>query len=229
MTLAALAGPVCSQPLPSEERQQEQIKKYEQLVADNPRDVEFWHELADLYRGAELWDKAIHADSEAIQRFPEYAAAYYGRGKARVGKEDYAGAVADFNDAIRLLEQRGGLERYLSLEQPPEFYIDSYRTRGVALSHLNRFNEAIADLAIALRLRKDDPRLLFEKGYLEEKAGRKPDATADFRRAGLIYADSHAGKDAESCAAHLETLSAKAEAAEVRKALEPKQKKSDLP
>jgi len=229
LLLMVLATTTHSQPLPSEAQQQERIRKYEQLVADNPRDIEFWHDLADLYRDAEMWDKAINADSEAIERFPKYAIAFYGRGKAKVGKQDYAAAVADFNEAIRLIELRGGLQIYLTEEQPPESYIDSYRTRGVALSHLNRFNEAVADLAIALKLRKDDPRLLFEKGYLEEKDGRKKDAVADYQRAGLIYADGYDRKSAQECATHLEGLGARAEADAVRRKLEPKKAKTDLP
>ena len=217
------------QPLPSEAHLQERIHKYEQIVADNPRDIEFWHELADVYREAETWDKAINADSEAIKRHPKYAAAFYGRGKAKVGRQDYASAVADFNESIRLFELRGGLQIYLTEEQPSDIYIDSYRSRGVALSHLNRFNEGIADLAIALKLRKDDPTLLYEKGYLEEKAARKKDAVADFQRAGLIYADGYNRKSAQECAAHLEGLGAGPEADAVRRKLEPRKAKSDLP
>ena len=227
--LMIVASSIHAQPLPSEAQQQERIHKYEQLVADNPKDVEFWADLADLYREAEMWDKAIHADTEAVTRFPKYAVAFYGRGKAKVGKQDYSGAVSDFNECIRLIELRGGLQIYLTEEQPPESYIDSYRSRGVALSHLNRFDEAIADLAIALKLRKDDPTLLFEKGYLEEKGGRKKDAVVDYQRAGLIYADSHDRKDAQECATHLDGLSAKNEADEVRRKMEPKKAKSDLP
>ena len=229
LSLAALAVALHAQPLPSEAHQQEQIRKYEQLVADNPRDVEFWHDLGDLYRQSELWDKAIHAYTEAITRHPKYAAAFYGRAKARVSKEQYAESVADFNECIRLLELRGGLEVYLTDEQPSPIYIDSYRTRGVALSHLGRYNEAIADVAIALRLRKDDPTLLYEKGYLEEKAGHKNDAIADYRRSGLVYADAHSRKPAEDCAVRLEALGAKAEADAIRRQLEPKKQKSDLP
>jgi tetratricopeptide (TPR) repeat protein len=229
LLLAFLSAAAYGQPLPGEARQQEQIRKYEKIVADNPRDIEFRYDLADLYRGAEMWDKAIDAYSEAIKRYPKYAAALYGRAKAKVGKEDYAAAVADFNESIRLAELRGGLELYLTVEQPNDIYIDSYRSRGVALSHLNRFNEGVADLAIALKLRKDDPTLLYEKGYLEEKGGRKKDAVADYQRAGLIYAESYARKPAQECAAHLDGLGAKTEADEVRRKMEPKKAKSDLP
>ena len=38
---------------------------------------------------------------------------------------------------------RGGLEIYLTLEQPSAEYIDCYRTRGVALSHLNKYSDGI--------------------------------------------------------------------------------------
>jgi len=217
-----------AQPLPSEARLQQQIHKYEQLVADNPRDIEFWHELAVAYREAEMWDKAINADSEAIKRHPKYAAAFYSRGKARVGKQEYLASLADFTEALRLFELRGGIDLYLTLEQPPDSYIDSYRTRGVALSHLGRYNEAVTDLGTALKLRKEDATLLFEKGYIEEKAGRKADAIADLHRAGMIYADAWGRKPAEDCATRLDALGAHGEAAEIRRTAAPKTK-SDLP
>jgi tetratricopeptide (TPR) repeat protein len=227
--LTLMILPAFPQPLPSEARQQERIRKYEQIVADNPRDVEFWHELALAYRDAEMWDKAINADSEAVKRLPRYAAAFHSRGKSRIGKQDYLGAIPDFTEAIRLFELRGGIDLYLTVEQPPDSYIDSYRTRGIALSHLDRFSEAITDVATALKLRKDDATLIFEKGYLEEKAGRKTDAVVDLHRAGLLYADNYGRKSAEDCAAHLDALGAHGEAAEVRRKLEPRKAKSDLP
>ncbi len=229
LLLSALTAAVSAQPLPNEARQQERIRKYERIVADNPRDIEFRHELADVYREAEMWDKAIDSDSEAIKRHPRYAAAFYGRAKAKAGKQDFAGAVADFNETIRLFELRGGLQIYLTEEQPSDIYIDSYRSRGVALSHLNRFDEAVADVAIALKLHKDDPRLLYEKGYLEEKAGRKKDAAGDYQRAGLIYAEGYDRKAAQECVARLDGIGARMEADEVRRKLEPKKAKSDLP
>jgi tetratricopeptide (TPR) repeat protein len=224
-----LALSAAAQPLPSEAAQQERIRKYEQITADNPRDVEMWHELAGFYREAEQWDKAIGAETQAIQRHGKYAVAFYGRGKAKQGKEDYTGAVEDFTASIRLLEARGGLDLYLTVEQPPDSYIDSYRSRGVALAHLNRYSDAIADLSIALKLRKDDPKLLYERGYLEEKGGRKSDAIPDYSRAGLIYADAHARQPASDCIARLDGLGAKAESDAIRRKLEPRKAKSDLP
>jgi len=218
-----------AQALPKEARVQERIHKYEEITRDNPRDVEMWHILGGFYREAELWDKAIAAETQAVERHPKYAVAFYGRGKARVGKEDYSGAVEDFTSSIKLYEARGGVEMYLTLEQPSQEYIDCYRTRGVALSHINKYKEGIADLSTAIKLRKDDPKLLYERGYLEEKAGLKKDAVPDYHRAGMIYADSSAKASAQECVSRLDGLGAKAEADAVRLKMAPKTRKSDLP
>jgi tetratricopeptide (TPR) repeat protein len=226
---ATFAALVTGQPLPSERLRQERIRKYEEITAQNPRDVEMWHELAGLYREAELWDKAIVAETQAVERHPKYAAAFYGRGKAKMEKQDYAGAVEDFSSSIRLFEARGGLEIYLKLEQPSDIYIDSYRCRGVAKAHLKQVNAGISDVSTALKLRNDDPKLLYDRGYLEEKAGRKKEAIADYERAGLVFADGYGRQSAQECVARLEHLGAKTEAAAIKRKLEPKKAKSDLP
>jgi tetratricopeptide (TPR) repeat protein len=223
------AAAVFGQPLPSEARVQERIKKYEAITRDNPRDVEMWHILAGFYREAEMWDKAIGAETQAVTKFPKYAVAWYGRGKAKVGKQDYPGAVEDFSSSIKLYEARGGLDMYLTVEQPSDEYIDCYRTRGVAQSHLNKYKEGVGDLSIAIKLRKDDPKLLFERGYLEEKAGMKKEAIPDYQRAGLLYADGSARTQAQECVAKLDGLGAKAEADAVRLKMAPKTRKTDLP
>jgi hypothetical protein len=118
---------------------------------------------------------------------------------------------------------------YLTVEQPSAEYIDCYRARGVAQAHLNKYKEGSADLSTAIKLRKDDSKLLYERGYLEERAGLKRDAVPDYHRAGMIYADGSARKSAEGCVATLDGLGAKAEADAVRLKLAPKKPKSDLP
>ena len=73
------------------------------------------------------------------------------------------------------------------------------------------------------------PNSSLNAGYLEEKGGRKNDAVPDYSRAGLIYADGHARQAASECIAHLDALGAKAESDAIRRKLEPKKQKSDLP
>ena len=225
--------------LPSQARLQGEIRKYEELTRTYPRDPEYWHDLGGLYRDAEQWDKAINAEDQAVHIHPKYAVAYWGRGKSKMGRagteqgsqasSDYTGAIEDFTSSIKLFELRGGLEVYLTLEQSSDEYTDCYRSRGVALAHLNKYPEGIADLSIALRLRKDDPKLIYERGYLEEKAGLKNDAIPDYHRAGMIFADSHAKASAQECIARLDGLGAKYQADAIRVLLAPKTPKSDLP
>ena len=227
--LVALSGTASGQPLPTEAARNRRIERLQATTAASPKDVGSWHELADALREAERWDEAIDAESRAIAVHPKYAVAYYGRGRAKMEKRDYPAARADFTFAVGLWESRGGLERFVTEEIPKAEHVDSYRNRGVAFAHENRFKEAVADLAIAVRLRKDDPRLLFERGHLEEKAGLKADAVADFSRAGLIYADGHAEKPARDCAERLRKLDAGAAAEAIEKRLKPKARGNELP
>jgi tetratricopeptide (TPR) repeat protein len=125
---------------------------------------------------------------------------------------DHAGAIQDFSIAIRVWEFPGGLQKFLTLEQPKAEYIDSYRSRGVARGHLNDWDGAVADLTTAMRLRKDDARLHYERGYLAEKAGRAAEAVADYFRAGLIYSDEGAKSLVRKCASALERLGAETRA-----------------
>jgi hypothetical protein len=97
------------------------------------------------------------------------------------------------------------------------------------LSHLNRYKDGIADLSTAIKLRKDDPKLLYERGYLEDKAGMMKEAIPDYHRAGMIYADSSARTAAQKCVAKLDSLGAKSEADDVRLRLAPKTPTSDQP
>ncbi len=83
---------------------------------------------------------------------------------------------------------------HLTVEQPSAEYIDCYRTHGVAQSHLNKY----------IKLRKDDPKPLYECGYLEEKGGFKKDAVPDCHRAGMIYAEGSARQHAQECVARLD-------------------------
>jgi tetratricopeptide (TPR) repeat protein len=224
---------VCSagawaQMTPSEQEREKRIQRMKEIVTHNPRDVGMWHDLATLYREAERWDEAIEAESKAIEGHPKYAVAYYGRGKAKMAKKEYAAAREDFSKAIELFQSRVKLEDFYTLEQASEEHVDSYRTRGMTWANQGDYARGIADLDIAVRLQKNDARLHYERAYLREKAGRNAEAAADYKLAGLIYFDYGDRRKAEECLAALERLKAGKEAAELKKRLDAK-KDSDLP
>lgn len=203
-------------PVPSLEAR---LRRYERLLANveaRPDDAFSWHEIAGIYRELSEWDKAIIAESAAIEHYPSYAVAYYGRGKTWMELHGWDQAAGDFTAAIRLWEFRGGREKFLTLEQPPEEYVDSYRTRGVAKAHAGDYEAAIGDLQTAVRLDRNNARLHFELGYLEEKAGRLEDARVDVHNAALLYLDAGDKGGAEDCVAALDRLGAVEEADALR-------------
>lgn len=228
-SLVFLSSPLFSQPLPSEKERNDRIARLQEIVKASPKDVGTWHDLAGVYREAEAWDKAIDAETHAIEGHPKYAVAYYGRGVAYFHKKNFPSARGDFTKAIDLWQANGGLEKFLTLEQPKPEHIDSYRMRGLAWSHEGKFAEGIADCDTALKLKKDDAPLTFEKAYLEQKAGKTKEAVADYRRAGLLFIDRGSSRDALLMAKALEDLGAKTESEEIVKRLEEAKPKSDLP
>ncbi|HEX5038027.1 MAG TPA: tetratricopeptide repeat protein [bacterium] len=228
-TLVLVSVPAFSQPLPSEKARSDRIARLQEIVKANSKDVGTWHDLAGVYREAKDWDKAIAAETRAIEGHPKYAVAYYGRGVAYFYKQNFPAARADFTKAIDLWQANGGLERFLTLEQPKPEHIDSYRMRGLAWSHEGKYAEGIADCDTALKLKKDDAPLTFEKAYLEQKAGKTKEAVADYRRAGLLFVDRGSSRDALLMAKALEDLGAKPESEEILKRLEEAKPKSDLP
>lgn len=214
--------------LPSQEALHRRFERLRATVDERPDDSFSWHEIAGIYRELSEWDKAIIAEDLAIEHHPSYVLAYYGRGKTWMELHRWAQAAADFTAAIRLWEFPGGLEKFLTLDKPPDEYVDSYRTRGVAKAHAGDYAAAIADLKIAVRLNRNNARLHFELGYLEEKAGRGQDARVDVHNAAVLYLDLGDKSGAEECVAALDRLGALEEADRLRIRMSGR-RPSDLP
>jgi len=214
--------------LPSQEALRRRFQRLRTAVHEQPDDPGAWHEIAGIYRELSLWDKAIIAEDLAIQYQPNFAVAYYGRGKAKMEIHRWADAVADFTAAIGLWEFPGGLEKFLTLEEPRDEYVDSYRTRGVARAHQGDHDAAIGDVSTAIRLRRHNARLYYELAYLEERAGRAQDARINAHNAGLLYLDRGEKEDAAECLSLLDRLGARDDADDLRIRMAAR-KPSDLP
>lgn len=189
VAVVAASSSLHAQMLPSEKQRERKIQTYIEITRARPKDVFAWHDLATLYRKAKRWDDAIKAETKAIEGYPEYAFAYHGRGKAHLGKKNFAAARADFGKAIGLWEERGGLKIFLTIERATKEHVDSYRSRGMAWAEEGKFSQAIADLNTAIKLRKDNARLYYDRASVKEKAGKVKGAVADYKRAGLLYYD----------------------------------------
>lgn len=225
----APAPSAAAQPLPEEAERERRIANLKGIVEARPKDVGSWHDLAALYRDAGKWDLAIDAESHAIAGHPKYAYAYWGRGRAKMEKRDYAAARADFTTAAGLWESRHGFEWFVKEERAKDEHVLSYRDRGVCFGHEGKWPEAIADLSRALQMRPDDPTFLYERAHLEEKGGKREEAAKDFHRAGLIQAERRNGTAARECADRLRKLGANPAADEIEAKLKPPARGSSLP
>ena len=89
---------------------------------------------------------------EVIRRTSNDADAYYHRGLANIGLEEYEAAITDFDEAIRI--------------NPNDAH--SYYNQGLVKFRLNRLSKAEEDLQIALQLSEqiDDAELIGNIRYL---------------------------------------------------------------
>jgi tetratricopeptide (TPR) repeat protein len=225
----APAPSAAAPPLPEEAAREKRIANLLGIVEARPTDVGSWHDLAGLYREAGRFDEAIAAESRAIAGHPKYAYAYWGRGRAKMEKRDYAAARADFTFAAGLWESRHGFEWFVKEERAKDEHVFSYRDRGVCFGHEGKWTEAVADLSRALGMRPDDATFLYERGHLEERGGKKEEAAIDFRRAGLIHAEARNGGAARECEDRLRKLGANPSADEIEAKLKPAPRGSSLP
>jgi tetratricopeptide (TPR) repeat protein len=109
--------------------------------------------------------------TEAIRLDPQYAAAYYGRAVARIGK-DFDGAIADCTQAIRLDPQ----------------YAKAYNWRGFVRYNKQGFlgnrldlDGAIADCTQAIRLDPKFADAYFNRGLACDAKGNWQRAAADYQ------------------------------------------------
>ena len=218
-----------AQDLPNEAYLRKQRDTWLNVAQNSQHDMEAWHKVGEFELQLGNADAAIAAESKAIAMHPKYAVAYGGRARAYFDKRDFAACRADATKVIELLEAKGGMQRFIDFEQPPEVYIACYRLRGLANAWESKWDPAFADLAAAVKLSPNDVKLEAERAALFEKAKRPKDAVASRLRAGLLYADAGMKKQTGEQVEALKRLGAAKEAGQVEAKLASKKPKSDLP
>jgi tetratricopeptide (TPR) repeat protein len=141
-------------------------KEYHKAIADFTQAIRFRSDDAVLYhnRGGACfylkdYEGAIANFREALRFQPDDKLAYYRRGTAYLERQragDFADAISDFNQAIRL--------GYKTSEV--------FERRGLARMHEKDFNGAIQDFSEAIRLKPDEPLYYFQRA---EACVRKKD------------------------------------------------------
>jgi tetratricopeptide (TPR) repeat protein len=124
--------------------------------------------LGHYQRGTQLLEAddaggAIAAFGEAIALAPGFGPAFGMRGIARCAKEDFEGALSDFETAA-LIDPRDRIARH---------------NLARALGELERWEEAIRALDEVLELDPGNPRALTDRGYARLRAGDPRGAILD--------------------------------------------------
>lgn len=132
------------------------------------------------------------------------AASLVQRGRAKIEQGNFRGAIADFNEALRLNPQlsqayyyRGIAQR--QLESSPSFredYVQALQVRGIARLQLGDHQGAIADLNYVLAHNPNSSVDYLNRGLAHLALGQTQLARADFRQARTIepplsIAESH--------------------------------------
>jgi tetratricopeptide (TPR) repeat protein len=124
--------------------------------------------LAKSYANPEVFTEYVIATN------PSCAMAYNNRGAWKgVSKNDPQGAIADFNEAIRL---------------SPE-YSSALNNRAFAYKNTGRLSEAVADFTEAMKYSAASEVEYFNRGSLLYQLGKIDDAESDFKKALAIKPD----------------------------------------
>ena len=116
--------------------------------------------------------KKLIESSRAVQPLSQTgrsvsAETYFNRGCMKHEQADYKGAIADYDQAIRL---------------KPDFVI-AYAVRGVAHQHMEQYLAAIADYDQAIRLKPDYAAVYSNRGLVKDRLGQHLAAIADYDQA----------------------------------------------
>jgi Tfp pilus assembly protein PilF len=82
-------------------KRDEALADFKAAIALEPWNPKHYSNLGNLYNMSGMYDVAIEYYSRAVALRPDYYTAYFNRAKTRLRKQDFQGAIADFNVSIR--------------------------------------------------------------------------------------------------------------------------------
>ncbi len=143
---------------------------YETALSSLPQEQDLKVAIAETCcrLGGKSWTEKKYTEclnfaNKALTLQPDYAWAYYARGAAFAGLQEYARAIDDYTETLRLSPEDA----------------DAYYNRGLAFYNNSQWQQAIDDLSVALT-RNPDSTAYLERGYSYLHLKQKEQALADF-------------------------------------------------
>jgi tetratricopeptide (TPR) repeat protein len=187
---------------------QDEVSFWEQTVRCAPRNARAYGNLGYALERREGWEdtpaareEALRVLNQAIALKPDYAEAYYNRGKVYAAAQRYAEAMRDYEQAIALKPDcaeaylsRGNIHAFAGryaeamrdYEQAIAFkpdYAEAWFNRGAACAGAGHPEAALRDLDRAIALQPDYAKAYVSRGNLHAAARRYADAIRDYDQA----------------------------------------------
>ncbi len=145
--------------------------KFENVEDRNSLELLIWGITGERPQ-QELKDKPLSTTStKKIQPSSFDADTYFNQGLAKQESGDYQGAIADYNQAIKI---------------KPDF-ASAYFVRGIAKSNLEDYQGAIADCNQAIQIKPDFADAYYFRGNAKSNLGDKQGAINDYNQAAQLY------------------------------------------
>lgn len=151
------------------------VTDYQAALARNPDHGLARHNLGVLAARQGLDATSEKFLTEAIEKSPGLPYPHAQRGFARFERKDYAGALQDYNEAVRLDSSD----------------VDYVINRGVVKEKLRDLNGALADFSKAATMAPNAANAWFHRGNVLSKLNRLPEAIEDYTLA-IFYDASYA-------------------------------------
>lgn len=185
--------------------------------ADDPRSwVNYGNELwriGDVFKttgdkqGIELQKKAIAAYDKAVEKAPSFYQAWLARGNVFTDLGNFKDALISYEKAIENFPYEQTWNNYQTATKEEEktqakrdldLYASLWRYKGLVLSKLNRYDEAVGAFEKVLEVNETDFVAVDLKGFAQMELGENEAALASFERAielnsEYIYAWVHKG------------------------------------
>ncbi|MCC5932626.1 MAG: tetratricopeptide repeat protein [Candidatus Cyclonatronum sp.] len=137
-----------------------------QIIAksNNDKDAEDWFILGVSEQRDENYEEALDAFTFAVEKNPEFEAAYKFRAETHIALEDNDAALEDANKALEL----------------DNTYTEAYLVRSMLLRNRKAWDEALADADEAIRHDPENDFALLQKAKLLYDSGKYPESIEAF-------------------------------------------------
>ena len=152
------------------------LKDFEEAIKIDPKyknDYKFLEKIAGNYWYIENYDKAIYFYNLLIELKPNYAQAYFWRGKSYLVLGDYENSINDFNSAIKIFPTA-----------------EDYYWRARAYELLFNFDLAIDSYDQAINLEPKESSYILSRGVSKAKKGLEKEALIDYQTALTLSGDN---------------------------------------